>query len=239
MSADDLFKLWKLHEVDAAIAELRAKAAALDPGKKIMAEIKALEVQKEEADKNFHALHGEQSDLELKQKSIGDKIKKIDADLYGGKVVNPREVEAFQKEIEVLKKQREDFDGRIMELWDLVPPAKEAVERIDKAIDAKKGELREYQKKVVAYKNQIEEAFKKRVAERPEAAKGVNPSMLSRYDAIRQKHDGVGMTRVGKGGFCATCGTHLAEKLIESAKEGRIALCEGCGRILYWSESVV
>ncbi len=239
MPADDLFKLWKLHEVDSAIVELRAKAAALDPGKKLMAEIKALEAKKAEAEKTYHELHGEQADLELKQKSISDKIKKIDADLYGGKIVNPREVEAFQKDIEMLKKQREDQDGRIMELWELVPPAKKVVDEVDQAIEAKKAELKEYQKKVIAYKGQIEEAFKKKVAERPEAAKGIPPAMLSRYENVRLKHDGIAMTRINKGGFCGTCGTHLAEKLIEGAKEGRIVTCEGCTRILYWSESVV
>lgn len=239
MPADDLFKLWKLHEVDAAIAELRAKAAALDPGRKLMAEIKALEAKKAETEKAYHELHGEQSDLELKQKSITDKIKKIDADLYGGKIVNPREVEAFQKDIEMLKKQREDHDARIMELWELVPPAKKTVEEADKAIEDKKAELKEYQKKVMVFKGQIEEAFKKRMGERPEAANGIPPSMLARYEAIRQKADGVAMTRINKGGFCGTCGMHLAEKLIEGAKEGRIALCEGCGRILYWSDSVI
>lgn len=239
MPADDLFKLWKLHEVDAAIAELRAKAAALDPGKKLMSEIKALEAKKAEAEKTYHELHGEQSDLELNQKSITDKLKKIDSELYGGKIVNPREVEAFQKDIEMLKKQRESQDGRIMELWELVPPAKEAVEAVEKAIAAKTAELKEYQKKVVAYKAQIETAFKQKVAERPGAAQGIPPAILSRYDNIRQKHDGIAMTRVNKGGFCSTCGTHLAEKLIEAAKEGRIATCEGCSRILYWSESVV
>ncbi|MBX3118074.1 MAG: hypothetical protein KF784_03350 [Fimbriimonadaceae bacterium] len=239
MPADDLFKLWKLHEVDSTIAELRAKAAALDPGKKLMAEIKALEAKKAETEKTYHELHGEQSDLELKQKSISDKIKKIEADLYGGKIVSSREVEAFQKDVAMLKKQREEFDGRVMELWDLVPPAKAAVAEMEKEIAAKRAELKEHQTKVMAYKGQIEELFKQNMAKRPDAAKGIPPAMLSRYDNIRQKADGVAMTRVNKGGFCSTCGMHLAEKLIESAREGRMAMCEGCGRILYWSESVV
>src|SRR5688500_809412 len=114
MAEGDLRKLWKLHLIDTAILEIRARAAALDPGKRIQAQIDALAKELEASPAK--TLGAELSDLELQQKGIASKIAKIEKDLYGGKIVNPREVENLQKEIEALRRQRAGLDERILEL---------------------------------------------------------------------------------------------------------------------------
>ncbi|MFQ3678758.1 MAG: hypothetical protein SNJ74_12560, partial [Fimbriimonadaceae bacterium] len=183
MSLDDLFRLWQLHRIDEAIVEIRARAAALDPGRAIMAEIKGLEETHASLHEQASRLSGELQDLELRNKGIEAKLKKIDAEMYGGKVVNPREVEALEKEIESLKAQRAVTDERIMELWELVPVAKSKEEEARKAIDAKKAELAAYQKKVIAAKHQLEKAYRERQAERGPAAEKVPAAMLARYES--------------------------------------------------------
>ncbi|MFQ3586122.1 MAG: hypothetical protein SNJ76_00470 [Fimbriimonadaceae bacterium] len=239
MSLDDLFRLWQLHRIDEAIVEIRARAAALDPGRAIMAEIKGLEETHASLHEQASRLSGELQDLELRNKGIEAKLKKIDAEMYGGKVVNPREVEALEKEIESLKAQRAVTDERIMELWELVPAAKSKEEEARKAIDAKKAELAAYQKKVIAAKHQLEKAYRERQAERGPAAEKVPAAMLARYESTRQRTGGVGMAKISKTGSCGMCGTMLPEKLIEGAREGRLVACEGCHRFLYFSEGVV
>jgi len=235
----DLRRLWKLHLIDSAIQEIRNRAANLDVGKKIAAEIEAL--NKELADKGGQAkaLSAELHDLELQQKSIDDKIAKIDKDLYGGKIVNPREVENFEKEIENLRKQKGSYDERILELWELVPPAKEKADKIEAAIAAKKKELAEQQKKALTVKTQLETDFKTKMAERPAAAKEVNPSLLARYESIRPKHDGIGMAEVVKKRQCGGCGTLLPERTLQMALDDKVVTCESCHRILYFTEGVV
>jgi uncharacterized protein len=240
MAEGDLRKLWKLHLVDSAIVEIRSRAAALDPGKQILAEIETLNKALEEKGGRAKGLGGELADLELQQKTIADKLKKIDKSLYGGQVVNPREVENLQKEIQNLNHQRASHDDRIMELWDLVPPAKAEAEKVEKAIEAKKAELAEYQKKVVQVKHQLETQFKEKSVQRPTVAKEVPPALLARYEATRQKQSGIGMAQINlKNKSCAGCGMKLPEKAIESAKEDRLATCEGCHRILYFTEGLV
>src|SRR5438552_2870174 len=132
MDSEGLQRLWRLHEIDTGLVEIRKRAAALDPGKAIMAELKALETRSEET--GVKGLSGEVADLELKQKGLDDKIKKIDKDLYGGKIVNPREVEAFEKEKEMFRRQRGELDGRLLELYELLPAATETADAINKLI---------------------------------------------------------------------------------------------------------
>ena len=239
MPSADLRRLWKLHLIDVAIQEIRNRAAHLDVGQKILAEIEAL--NKELADKGgkAKALSGELQDLELGQKSIDDKIAKIQKDLYSGKIVNPREVENFEKEIEILRKQKSGSDERILELWEIVPPAKEQADKIEAAIAEKKKELAEKQKKALTVKTQLEADFKTRMAERPAAVNEVNPSLLARYESIRPKHDGVGMAEVVKRRQCGACGTLLPERTLQMLLDDKLVTCESCHRILYFTEGVI
>lgn len=239
MASDDLFFLWNLHKIDAAIHEIRQRAANLDPGRKLMAELSALENQLSAKQEAAKTVSGAFTDAELEQKGIEAKIKKFDAELYGGKIVNPREVEAHQKEIASLKSRIGELDLKILELMEQVTPLKAEADAAQRAVEAKRAELAEYQKQIMVEKKRMEERFKELNAQRPEAAKKVNPSLMPRYEAIRQKF-GYAMTKIDpKGNMCGACGTHVPVKSIESAKEDRIVTCESCHRILYWSESLV
>ena len=98
MASAELQRLWKLSQIDSGLVEIRHKAAALDPGKKVTAELEELKKQDAEIGGHARKLSADLADLELAQKGIDDKLKKIDKELYGGKIVNPREVENFEKE---------------------------------------------------------------------------------------------------------------------------------------------
>ena len=239
MASGDLLHLWKLHLIDSALVEIRARAAALDPGRALIAKIETEQKSADAVIGEARALSAELTDLELKQKSIDDKIKKFEKELYGGKVVNPREVEAINKEIAMLKKQRGDVDVRILELWELVPPAKALADEAQKKIDDLKGQLKVFQKDVLEKKTKLELEFKEASQKRGPAAAEVAPSLLAKYDSIRNRHGGIGVARIQPNGTCGSCGTKLPTKVIEDVKGDRTVTCESCHRILYYSESIV
>lgn len=239
MAELDLRRLHELHLIDAAIAEIKSKAAALDPGRKIQASMQQVQAQLDESVSQLRALQGEQSDLELKQKGIDEKLKKVDREIYGGSVVNAREVENLEKETANLKRQRTEIDSRLLELWDEIPPMQQKVAELEAQHAKLKQDLGVHQKKVMEDKAQLEAAFRARQQARPAALAQVPKPLLVRYDAIRQKAAGIGMADVVGKGFCGMCGTHLPEKLIESAREGRVVTCESCHRILYLSEGLI
>jgi predicted nucleic acid-binding Zn-ribbon protein len=239
MATLQLRALWKLHLVDAAILDIRNKAASLDPGRRIQTEIDRLQADYEEKHAEERKLTAELGDLELLNKSIEEKIKKTNNEIYGGKVVNPREVEDLQKTIESLKKKRQANDDRILELWELVPPAKALAEEALKPVEAKKQELGEFQKSVLQIRAKLEQDFKARNAERPALLEGINVTLLTRYESIRQKHGGIGMTTIDKRGNCTMCGTLIPQKHVVSALEDKAVTCESCHRILYATEGLI
>lgn len=239
MASIDVQRLWKLHKIDAALVDIRNQAAALDPGKAVRTEIDKLKAQDAEVGGKYRALHQEQLDLELQQKAADEKLKKLDKELYGGSVVSTRESEAYQKEIATIKAQKEHRDERLVELYDLIPSAKEASDKIQKQLEAKRVELGEANKRALAMKSELEREFARLTKLRPEAAKIVSPGLLARYESIRQRHGGIGIAEITKKGQCSGCGTAQPERTLQALREDKVATCESCHRILYYSEGVV
>ena len=237
MASPDLRRLWKLHQIDVAIQEIRNRAAHLDVGKAASAEIAALTDQL--AKSEYKILAAEQLDLELKQKSIADKIKKFESELYGGKIVNPREVEGYEKELGILRKQRVELDDRILEIMEAMPAQKSAADHIEKALGDKKKQLAEIQNKARLTKAQLEADFKTKTAQRPEVAKDQNPTILAKYEAIRKNHHGIGMAEVVKKIQCGACGTMLPVRTLQACLDDKTVTCETCHRILYFTEGVI
>lgn len=229
----DLFPLINLHKVDAAMVEIKRRHDHMDPGRELMAELEALRRSHAEAKTEADRLTGELKDAELEQKSVEEKIAKIDKQLYGGSVVNPREVEAFQKETEALKHHREELDERILDLWDRVPPAQVLEKERAAAVAEKQAALEAHQKRVLAERATLADSYKKLAAQRPALASKVDPGLLKQYDAIRQKYGGIGMAEVLDSGACGACGTTLPRRTVVAVAEDRLEHCESCHRLLF------
>lgn len=240
MAANDTLRLWRLAQLDNRLADVRKRAANLDVGQKLATEVKAMEAKEAEVGGAFHALAGESKDLELANAGIADKLKRIDKELYGGKVVSPREVENLEREIAAQKRQRDRNDERLLELMELIPPAEETTKKWGRALEQRRGMLAKRQAEAKTDQAALQEEYKALAAGRPELAKIVNPSLLARYDAIRQKHGGIGMVEVNrKDNTCTGCGTHLPERTIQGLKDGKTMACETCHRLLYYTEGAV
>ena len=237
MASPDLRRLWKLHQIDVAIQEIRNRAAHLDVGKHLAVELNALNDQL--ANSESKRLRTEQQDLELTQKSVSDKIAKFESELYGGKIVNPREVEAYEKELGILRKQRVELDDRILAIMEALPSHQAAADKLDAAIAEKKKQLLDLQRKAMATKTQLEADFKTKTAQRPEVAKDQNPAILAKYEQIRKNHNGIGMAEVVHKKQCGACGTMLPVRTLQACLDDKTVTCETCHRILYFTEGVV
>jgi predicted nucleic acid-binding Zn-ribbon protein len=233
MAASDLHALFKLHQIDAAIVDIRRRAAALDPGREIMTAIRALEVERDAARAEAQALGSELAAKEQLDRDLKAKLAKLDKQLFGGGVVNAKEAENMEKEMAHVREQMAGIEARMLELYESVPPAQKALEQVERRIAAKKLELTEHHRKVMQLKERLEAEFKQRVSERPLFAKSVSPGLLKQYEAIRERTGGVGMAEVDEKKSCGRCGMALPERTIANLKEDRLTTCESCHRILY------
>lgn len=229
----ELFPLFKLHEVDAAMVDAKKRHDNMDPGREIAARMQAVSKEHEAAKHEADRLVGELKDAELLQKSIQEKIAKFDKQLYGGTIISPREVENFQKEIGLLKVQRDGLDDRILELWELVPPAQAAEKELAVQVETLKAELDAHQKKVVEERAKLAALYKELAARRPALAAKVDANLLKIYEANRARHGGVGMAEIDPNNNCARCGMSVPRKTIDAVGRDVVMTCESCHRIFY------
>ena len=240
MASNETLRLWRLAQLDNRLADVRKRAANLDVGQKLAGEVKAIEAKVAELDGAYHRLAGESKDLELANAGIADKLKRIDKELYGGKVVSSREVENLNREIAAQKRLRDANDERLLELMEAVPPAEETAKKWTRALDQRRQMLAKRQTEARAERAGLETEYKELATKRPELAKIVNPSLLARYESIRQKHEGIGMVEVNrKDSTCTGCGTHLPERTIQGLKDDKAIVCETCHRLLHYTEGLV
>lgn len=238
MTPNELMKLFKLHQVDAAIADIKNRAAALDPGKEIMAKIAQAKAIHERDHKEASLLAGELKDHELQLATLGDKLKKIDKEIYGGSIVNAREAATLEKEVGATKAHMSSVEDRIIELLDLVPAARAKEEKATKVLAILDKQLKDHQAEVRQTQTQLAADYKENQAKRPLAAVGIDPGLMAKYEVIRAKSGGVGMAEVTANKRCGRCGMALPEKIMAMLAEDKYVTCESCHRILFkWDQS--
>ena len=239
MAANDPLRLWRLAQIDNALADVRQRAANLDVGQKLAAEVKAMEAKEAEVGATHRGFLAESKDLELANAGIAERLRKIDAELYGGKA-SSRDIENLNRDIAAQNKQRDANEERLLALMDLTPPAEETAKKWTRALDQRRRMLAARQVEAKKERADLEARYKELAAQRPERAKALPPALLARYDSIRQKHGGIGMVEVNvKDATCTGCGTHLPERTIQALKDDKVAACETCHRLLYYTEGAV
>lgn len=238
MSVVQLRALWRLHLVDSRMVEIARRLKLYQPTASLRKELEAALEELAQAEAKLRSLQQEAKDIELRDRSVEEKIKRLERDLYGGKIVNPREVEAVEKELRLLKDQRGELDVRLLEIWEDLPQAEQALEEPRRVVAQLRQRLDAEEAALQKENEQLEEEYRQLAAARQERLEGIPAAWLSRYEAIRQRQGGIAMADVTSEGLCGACGTTLPRVTIEQAKAGNIATCQECHRIVYlWEET--
>ncbi len=233
MSDSPIDALLGLHRIDAELYSLKKRAEALDGGKSIAQEIEGLKAELEEAHQKAKTLSSELTDKEVQQQSFKEKIDSLNKRMFDGSINTPREIENTEKEIENLKELSSKNDDRLLELYELAPPAVEAEKEVKEKLEAKEAELQNLKENSAAMLAEIKSNFAQLIKERPEAAKGIDAGSMSLYEAARKKTGGIGMAEVDDDGYCSVCGVTVPERSKALIREDKVSTCEECKCVLF------
>ena len=239
MASADLSRLYRLHLIDVGILEIRKKAASLEAGKKLQADLDTFTKHFKSVESAYHKVHAEQKDIELSNQQIDDKVKAIDKLIFSGSVTNAKEVEAYETQKKSLAKQKEANEDRLLSVWDDVALAEKDLKKEQATLDTQTATFDEWKRKAVIFKGQLEAKYRELSEKRPSALQGIDPILIAKYEASKKQHHGIGVAIVTKQQTCEECGTKVSDKSIESIKDDRIVNCEECHRILYWTGGIV
>jgi predicted nucleic acid-binding Zn-ribbon protein len=237
VSAEELEKLLLVQEHDTARDRLRHRRAALPE----RAELEASTAR-------HHALHGEITAVQAKRdtvladerrlddeaRTVGSHADEAEARLYSGTVSSPRELQALQADVEMLRKQRSEIEDRELETME----RREALDAQLATLEVDAGkvatEIERLNGIIGSTEAEIDAELAAEDAEWNALAAGIPDVVLADYQRRRAQNRGAGAARL-VGTTCGAC--HLSipsteAERIRRAAGAEVAYCDNCGAIL-------
>lgn len=229
---EDLQALLEVQAVDSRILRAQHTIASLDTGAALAAEYNAAKAEAETLRNASNNAHVEQRDAELRLQTIETKAAQIQKTLYAGTVRAPKELENLQLEAEMLGRQRDDAELKVLESMETASERLKAAESAESEMNSIASRYRKvralYKQQHASLTEEIEADQKVRI----EAIRPVPAPLLARYDMIRNRRQGIGAAALD-GNSCGACHTQLNVTLLEEARALKdVTVCEYCGRIL-------
>jgi predicted nucleic acid-binding Zn-ribbon protein len=237
MSADELEALLLVQEHDTARDRLRHRRASLPERVELEArstELRALETQAREIRGRRDAVLADERRLDDEARTLGARADEADAKLYSGTVSSPRELQAMQADVEMLRRQRSDLEDQELEVMEEreALDAQLATLEGDSAVTA--AEAERLRAGIADAEGEIDEELAKEDTARAQQAAAVPATLLADYERRRAQNRGAGAARL-VGTSCTAC--HLSIPSTEAERIRRdagavVAYCDNCGAIL-------
>ncbi|MEM6732843.1 MAG: C4-type zinc ribbon domain-containing protein [Myxococcota bacterium] len=227
--------LYELQSIDAQIRDIDEQLAQL-PAKLKELETRATDLSKmvEEISDERNQAHKEARNIEGQVQTESLKVRKWEQRLND--IRNQREYLALSREVEASKRQNRDLEDQIGELNkkrdEFDAQANDLLEQAATTEEEIKSEREQ-----VTNKTQELEASKVQLeSKREELLPTVDKGHLRKYDFIRGKRAGVGITTV-VGGCCQACYMQLPPQLYNVLQRGdTFEQCPSCSRIIIWDK---
>lgn len=219
--------------LDSQLTQLDRTLAGLDDGTRLRALVDQSRAEEEAAGADLKAKQAHLRTLELELQSAVEKARKIEQELYSGRVGNPKELTAMQEDVASLGRQRRKTEDEMLALMEEIEQLTASVGTLEAQRQARERELEEhlvqYQGHLRTMAAQLDDLKSVREAKAAE----IDADLLRRYERLRPRKDGVAVAAVVRG-ICEGCHVAIPEGRVAEILEGaRIFTCEECGRILY------
>ena len=175
-----------------------------------------------------------QQRLEDELAAVETKVAELDKRLYSGVVSAPRELQALQADIGSLKRRRSDLEDLVLEAMQEREPLDAEVSRLGDERAELENEADQLGKAIAETSEAIDSELAAELEARTSAVAAIPEELLSQYERLRARLDGVGAARLVNG-RCTGCHLSLPATEVDRIKHeppDAVVLCDQCGRIL-------
>lgn len=227
--------LLELQRIDTAIDRLDHRRAQLESGSELRAardEMETAESVLGELRLALDEIQRDQLRLEHEVETMTEKLEVEKKRLFGGSIVNPKELEALQREIDAITQRRSRVEDDLLAVME----RREDVEGRATIASAARDEARA---KADALGGEAVAELDRNIAERASlateresAAAAVPDELRALYEELRSHKHGIGAAALTDG-VCQACHESLSAMELDRIKhEEGIKRCEHCRRIL-------
>ena len=232
---EKLLLLIKLQDCDSQLVKLSAK-------KKILPEnIEKLDKEfnlfKEGIEKNkikYDELKSRHTENENKIKKVNEGIVKTKERML--EVKNNKEYQAMLKEIEIAESSRGEIETQIISLLDELDKLSVLVKKDEEILKQSRSKYEQEKKAMEDDLNAVDTDVANWEQKRIDLQRDVPDELLVRYERIKKRNKGVGVTSVWKA-VCNGCHMNIPPQLYnELQKSDDLLSCPNCNRIMYFQD---
>jgi predicted nucleic acid-binding Zn-ribbon protein len=224
--------LRELQDIDTRIADNARTRQEISARLADDSATRAVQAEFDNAQRALHAQRAQLRALEMQADAYAEKIKGVDARLYGGTVSNPKELSGLNQDEQMLKRRKNEVEDQMLDTM-------AAIETAERAVNEKRAALEKTQQLRAASNARDEHALReleKRAAElahaREQIIQHLNADDARVYENLRREIKGRAVARI-KGVSCSACGYEVPNAIASRARVGEeLAFCVNCGRIL-------
>jgi predicted nucleic acid-binding Zn-ribbon protein len=214
----------ELAQYDQQVAELRRRQQGNPELANAEQALASLRAQEQEVAVRQRSLESDLSDLEAR-------ITRDHQRLYGGTIVDSRDLASLEKEIQQFRSQRDEMEVQVLEGMERL----ESLQAERASSEERLGTLRaQWEEEGPALGMRIDEltaSLPKLQAERAALAAEIDDRSLNLYGRIRVR-SGHAVSTVTDG-VCEWCRVVIPPKDVQHARAGSLVTCTNCSRILY------
>jgi uncharacterized protein len=237
VSLEELEALLVVQEHDLALDRLRHQHATMPERAELEActrELVARTSERADVQSRRDVVHAEERKLDDEARSVGAHADEVNAKLYSGSVQSPRELQAMQADVEMLKKRRSELEDQELEVMEQRETLDNELAALDAAIATLNATGDQLRSTIAATEAEIESDVQAEAGARATAAAPIAAPLLADYEKRRAQNRGAGAARL-VGVTCQAC--HLTipsteAEQIRRAAGATIAYCDNCGAIL-------
>lgn len=228
-------QIYELHLLDASIVDTDAALSLANRKLADDSEILRAEAYLERARKKLAEVERRQRESEALIADIQARLGPLEKKTYDGSVVNPRELESMQREINNLKGRLSEAEDSFLGVLDEHDAAsKIVIEREAQRSDTEKRRKTEI-KELTEEKDRLEFDLLELWEKREGKATELDGPPKNLYESLRESLGGLAVATVGRG-MCNNCRLSLPMNVVQKARGGEeLAQCPSCTRIL-WAE---
>ncbi len=227
------FKLFRLQQIDTLLDKSHARLQEID---RLLVDDHQVQMSQQRLDLVKNARYEADKSLRIAEQNVKEqrlKIERSQATLYGGKIVNPKELQDLQLESEALKRYLTILEDLQLEAMFAFDEAEANFLETSDQHSAVMTQVAQEKDELSAEKVELIQDLERQESEREAAAANIDVPDMHLYEALRQQKNGIAVARVLEK-TCAACGSTLSATTFSSAQvPTKLTRCTSCGRIFY------
>ena len=186
----------------------------------------------DQARKSLEAVQAEQRDLELGLGTLESHIQQVEKKLYDGSISNPKELQGYQQDLRMLRRQKSEQEDALLEVMDRAEGANGGARAAQSALASAEAAWNAQHQQLIGERDRLTTNVARLEQQLQAAVSSVDPRELKLYESMKRSR-GTAVSRVEQG-ICRACGLTLPSHELQRARAAvDLVRCSSCGRLLF------